>query len=151
MDILWDLGSATVADVHARLQDRPIAYTTVLSTLTILERKAYVRHTMRGKANVYKPRVERDAARRTVVENVLATFFEGSPRALMLNLLESERLNPDEERRLRSLLEDTSRRKRLADAGYDRSQEFTWAASAEAHLASYRRAAEQTAADVSAV
>jgi predicted transcriptional regulator len=41
-----------------------------------------------------------------VVENVLATFFEGSPRALMLNLLDSERLNPDEERRLRSLLED---------------------------------------------
>ena len=106
MDILWELGSATVAEVHARLEDRPIAYTTVLSTLTILERKAYVRHTMRGKANVYKPRVERDAARRTVVENVLATFFEGSPRALMLNLLDSERLNPEEERRLRSLLEE---------------------------------------------
>ena len=105
MNILWALGSATVAEIHARLEDRPIAYTTVLSTLTILERKAYVRHTTRGKANVYKPRVERDAARRTVVDNVLATFFDGSPRALMLNLLASERLSPDEERRLRSLLE----------------------------------------------
>ncbi|MEA2663454.1 MAG: hypothetical protein QOJ39_1768 [Candidatus Eremiobacteraeota bacterium] len=106
MNILWDLGSATVADVHARLEDRPIAYTTVLSTLTILERKGYVRHTTRGKANVYKSRVERDAARRSVVENVLATFFDGSPRALMLNLLDSERLNAEEERRLRTLLED---------------------------------------------
>ncbi|HEX3548810.1 MAG TPA: BlaI/MecI/CopY family transcriptional regulator [Candidatus Elarobacter sp.] len=106
MDILWDLGSGTVADVHARLADRPIAYTTVLSTLTILERKGYVRHTTRGKANVYKPRVERDAARRTVVENVLSTFFDGSPRALMLNLLDSERLSAEEERRLRSLLEE---------------------------------------------
>ncbi len=105
MDILWDLGSATVADIHARLDDRPIAYTTVLSTLTILERKGYVRHTMRGKANVYKPRVERDVARRTVVENVLATFFDGSARALMLNLLNSERLSPEEERRLRALLD----------------------------------------------
>src|ERR1035437_676958 len=79
MDILWDLDSATVSDVHARLEDRPIAY---------------------------KPRVERDAARRTVVENVLATFFDGSPRALMLNLLDSERLSAEEERRLRTLLED---------------------------------------------
>ena len=105
MNILWDLGSATVAEIHVRLEDRPIAYTTVLSTLTILERKAYVRHTTRGKANVYKPRVERDTARRTVVDNVLATFFEGSPRALMLNLLASERLSTDEERRLRTLLE----------------------------------------------
>ena len=105
MDILWDLGNATVAEIHAHLADRPIAYTTVLSTLTILERKSYVRHTVRGKANVYKPRVERDAARLTVVENMLSTFFDGSPRALMLNLLESERLSPEEERRLRALLE----------------------------------------------
>jgi BlaI family transcriptional regulator, penicillinase repressor len=105
MDILWDLGSGTVAEIHGRLADHPIAYTTVLSTLTILERKNYVRHTVRGKANVYKARVERDAARRTVVDNVLSTFFDGSARALMLNLLDSERLSPDEERRLRDLLE----------------------------------------------
>jgi glycosyltransferase involved in cell wall biosynthesis len=52
---------------------------------------------------------------------------------------------------LRSLLADGERRETLGEAGYARSQEFTWAASAEAHMASYRRAAEQTAADVSAV
>ena len=106
MDVVWDLGNATVAEVHARLEQHPIAYTTVLSTLTILERKSYVRHTVRGKANVYRPRVERDAARRTVVANVLTTFFGGSTRALMLNLLEAETLGPEEERRLRALLED---------------------------------------------
>ncbi len=106
MDILWDLGNATVAEIHARLQDRPIAYTTVLSTLTILERKGYVRHTVRGKANVYKTRVGREDARRSVIENVLATFFDDSPRMLMLNLLRTERLDPAEERRLRALLED---------------------------------------------
>jgi BlaI family penicillinase repressor len=105
MNILWDLGSGTVAEIHGRLADHPIAYTTVLSTLTILERKNYVRHTVRGKANVYKPRVERDAARRTVVDNLLSTFFDGSARALMLNLLDSEKLSADEERRLRDLLE----------------------------------------------
>jgi predicted transcriptional regulator len=106
MDILWDLGSATVADVHARLAgDHPIAYTTVLSTLTILERKKYVRHTVRGKANVYATCVERNEARQSVVANVLETFFNGSARALMVNLLASERLDPDEEQRLRALLE----------------------------------------------
>ena len=52
---------------------------------------------------------------------------------------------------LRALLDDPARRESLGEAGYARSQEFTWAASAEAHIASYRRAAEQTAADVSAV
>ncbi len=44
---------------------------------------------------------------------------------------------------LRALLDDPVRRDALADAGYARSQEFTWEASAEAHLAAYQRAAEQ--------
>jgi len=88
MDILWELGSATVAEVHSRLEDRPIAYTTVLSTLTILERKAYVRHTVRGKANVYKPRVERDA-RAVRWWRTCWRLLRGIARALMLNLLDS--------------------------------------------------------------
>jgi glycosyltransferase involved in cell wall biosynthesis len=52
---------------------------------------------------------------------------------------------------LRALLDDTVRREALAIAGHARAQEFTWAASAEAHMACYRRAAEQHAADVTAV
>ena len=44
---------------------------------------------------------------------------------------------------LRGLLDDPPRRQALGAAGYDRSQEFTWAASAEAHMASYQRAAAQ--------
>ena len=52
---------------------------------------------------------------------------------------------------LRALLGDQARRDALGAAGYARAQEFTWAASAEAHMACYRRAAEQTAADASAV
>jgi glycosyltransferase involved in cell wall biosynthesis len=41
---------------------------------------------------------------------------------------------------LSALLDDEARRQGLADAALARAQEFTWAASAEAHLASYSRA-----------
>jgi glycosyltransferase involved in cell wall biosynthesis len=44
---------------------------------------------------------------------------------------------------LRGLLDDPVRRAALSEAGYARSQDFTWAASAAAHVASYKRAAEQ--------
>jgi glycosyltransferase involved in cell wall biosynthesis len=44
---------------------------------------------------------------------------------------------------LRSLLDDPVRREALGTAGHARAQEFSWAASAEAHLASYLRAAGQ--------
>jgi glycosyltransferase involved in cell wall biosynthesis len=51
---------------------------------------------------------------------------------------------------LRALLDDPARRATLGALGYARSQEFTWAASAAAHLASYKRAADQGAADTRA-
>jgi glycosyltransferase involved in cell wall biosynthesis len=47
---------------------------------------------------------------------------------------------------LRGLLDDPERRTALGEAGYARAEEFTWAASATAHLASYKRAADQAAA-----
>jgi glycosyltransferase involved in cell wall biosynthesis len=51
---------------------------------------------------------------------------------------------------LRALLDDPERRAQLGAAGHARAQEFTWAASAAAHLASYKRAADQGAADTRA-
>lgn len=51
---------------------------------------------------------------------------------------------------LRSLLADDERRAALGAAAYTRAQEFTWAASAAAHLASYKRAAEQKSLDAHA-
>ncbi|MBV9381453.1 MAG: glycosyltransferase family 4 protein [Streptosporangiaceae bacterium] len=48
---------------------------------------------------------------------------------------------------LRALLDDPERRAALGMAGHARAQEFTWAASAEAHLACYQRAADQHTAD----
>lgn len=44
---------------------------------------------------------------------------------------------------LRDLIDNEAHRQRLAEAGRARAEEFTWAGSAEAHLAAYRRALEQ--------
>jgi glycosyltransferase involved in cell wall biosynthesis len=43
---------------------------------------------------------------------------------------------------LRALLDDPERRAVLSAAGHSRAQDFTWAASATAHVASYKRAAD---------
>ena len=51
---------------------------------------------------------------------------------------------------LRALLDDPERRATLGAAGYTRAQEFTWAASSAAHLACYKRAADQQATDTRA-
>ena len=64
MDVLWKKEAATVSDVVAALPGKePLAYSTVLTTLRILERKGYLSHEKEGRAYVYQPVVGREEAR----------------------------------------------------------------------------------------
>jgi predicted transcriptional regulator len=105
MDVLWVRGDGTVTDVSAALGDPPLAYNTVLTTLRILEKKGYVKHRAVGRAFVYSPKVGRDEARSSVIDYVVSRFFDNSPRALMLKLLDTERLDERDVARMRALLE----------------------------------------------
>ena len=104
MDILWQKGSAVVTDVVAGLANSVVAYNTVLTTLRILERKGYVRHTKEGRAFVYHPVVERGEASRKAVRNLVKRFFQDSPELLILNVLEDEQLAESELERLKRLI-----------------------------------------------
>jgi predicted transcriptional regulator len=104
MDILWEKGSAVVTDVVGALANAAVAYNTVLTTLRILERKGYVRHTKEGRAFVYHPVVERGEASRTAVRNLMKRFFQDSPELLILNVLEDEQLDEGELGRLKRLI-----------------------------------------------
>jgi predicted transcriptional regulator len=104
MDILWEKGSAVVTDVVAALASHAVAYNTVLTTLRILERKGYVRHTKEGRAFVYHPVVERGEASRKAVRNLMKRFFQDSPELLILNVLEDEALAETEIVRLKRLI-----------------------------------------------
>ncbi|HYZ17512.1 MAG TPA: BlaI/MecI/CopY family transcriptional regulator [Candidatus Acidoferrum sp.] len=105
MQVLWERGESTVAEVVEAIGDPPLAYNTVLTTLRILEQKSYVRHKASGRAFIYRAVVARDEAQRTVVQHVLSRFFDGSPRELFLNLLETEAVDDGELDRLRELIE----------------------------------------------
>jgi predicted transcriptional regulator len=105
MDVLWARGDGTVTDVAGALGDPPLAYNTVLTTLRILEKKGYVKHRAVGRAFVYSPKVGRDEARSSVIDYVVSRFFDNSPRALMLKLLDTEQLDERDLARMRSLLE----------------------------------------------
>jgi predicted transcriptional regulator len=104
MDILWQKGSAGVTEVVAGLDNSAVAYNTVLTTLRILERKGYVRHTKEGRAFVYHPVVERGEASRKAVRNLVKRFFQDSPELLILNVLEDEGLEEGELARLKRMI-----------------------------------------------
>jgi predicted transcriptional regulator len=104
MEILWGKGSAGVTDVVGAMPNSVVAYNTVLTTLRILERKGYVRHTKEGRAFVYHPVVERGEASRKAVRNLVKRFFQNSPELLILNVLEDEQLDESEMERLKRLI-----------------------------------------------
>ncbi len=105
MQVVWEKGTATVGEVVSALRDRPsLAYSTVLTTLRILEEKGYLRHGRRGRAFVYRPAVAREQAQRRAVKFVLSRFFQDSPELLLVNILENEKLDPEELARLRRMI-----------------------------------------------
>ena len=109
MEVLWKKGAATVAEVAEALPKKlDLAYNTVLTTLRILEDKGYVRHSKpkEGRAFVYAPVVSREQASQSALRTLLSRFFGGSPEALVLNLIEDEKLSEEERRRIRRLLEE---------------------------------------------
>lgn len=109
MDVLWQKGRATVADIAEELPKQlGLAYNTVLTTMRILEVKGYVRHDKpkQGRAFIYRPVVSRDQASRSAVRQLLGRFFGNSAEALVLNLLEAEDLNEQEKERIRALLKE---------------------------------------------
>ena len=105
MAVLWETGSATVAEVRDAL-DEPFAYTTVLTVLRTLEEKGYVGHSQEGKAHRYHPLVEREAAGDSALGRVVSKMFSGSPEMLLTHLVSDRRLSEVELQRLRQLLED---------------------------------------------
>jgi predicted transcriptional regulator len=109
MEVLWRKGTATVSEVVEGLpKSVPLAYSTVLTTLRILESKGYLRHVKDGRAFVYQPLVARGQAQESAVKHLVRHFFEGSPELLMLNLIESRQIDPKELARLKKKIEAAS-------------------------------------------
>jgi len=109
MEVLWDVGPSTVAEVKDRVTD-DLAYTTVLSILRTLESKGYVTHDADGKAHRYSALIERDAARRSALQAMAEKFFKGSTAVLLTHLVADEKLKPEDVRRLRALLAKRGRK-----------------------------------------
>jgi BlaI family transcriptional regulator, penicillinase repressor len=107
MTVLWQLETATVADVVAGLtKTQAVTYSTVQTMLRILETKGYVAHEKVARAFVYRPLVDEAHARRRALRHLVSRFFNGSPSLLVLNVLEDEQIDPAELKRLKKLIED---------------------------------------------
>ena len=110
MEVMWDKGSATVAEVAEALAGKDgTAYTTILTMMRILREKGYLSCLKQGRAHIYTPTVDRATAASKAVRQLLGKFFAGSPGELVLSFLRDEKLSPEE-------LEDLKRKILESDA-----------------------------------
>jgi BlaI family transcriptional regulator, penicillinase repressor len=110
MDFLFRVGRASAADVLAGIPEPP-SYSAVRAMLRILEEKGHVRHEEEGRAYVYSPTTRKDAARKTALQHLLRTFFDGSTEDAVAALLDlkGQRLSEAELGRIEQLVSDAKR------------------------------------------
>jgi len=105
MRVLWLRGESSVADMVAATADEgTLAYTSVLTTIRVLENKGYVTHRQDGRAFLYNSAIGEQEASRSEVRHVLQRFFGNSREKLLLSLLDDEDISPDELKRLKEAI-----------------------------------------------
>jgi predicted transcriptional regulator len=105
MRVLWARGESTVAEVVAATADEgALAYTSVLTTIRILESKGYVCHRQDGRAFLYSACIGEQEASRSEVRHVLQRFFGNSRERLLLSLLGDDDISPEELKRLKEAI-----------------------------------------------
>lgn len=97
MHIVWQLESCTVRQVHRVLvQRREIAYTTVMTMMSILENKGHLKRHKEGRAFVYEGARSKSAVISRLVDDFLQRVFQGSAQPLVVNLLKDRKISSEE-------------------------------------------------------
>ncbi len=107
MSVLWLEGSGSVAEVREALGE-PLAYTTVLKILQILEAKGAVRHRSEGRAYRYHPVVDAERAGGSALRRVREKIFGGSAERLLACLVADQDCSPEELAGMRQILDGSS-------------------------------------------
>lgn len=109
VEAVYRLGEAAVADVLGELADPP-TYSSVRAMLGLLVRKKVLKQRQDGKRHLYRPAAAVEKTSRTVLKNVLATFFGGEPTDVVAALLDvSDGLSPETLKRMKQLIEDAQK------------------------------------------
>lgn len=106
MDVVYRLGRVTAAEVQEALPDPP-SYSSVRALLRVLEEKGHLRHEQDGPRYVFLPTVAREKARRSALQQLVQTFFDGSTAQTVAALLGApdSKLTDEDFDRLSRLLE----------------------------------------------
>lgn len=112
LKVLWDEAPLPVREVRARLESqaqRPLAHSSVITMLNIMYDKGFLSRRKVGKSFHFSPKVQKEQITGGIIDDLLSRLFDGSPSAMMLNLLETRKVDANELTELRKLITRKSR------------------------------------------
>ena len=95
MQVLWETGPCTVAEVQPKLKAQ-LAYTTVQTMLNVLLRKSKVKRVQEGRAFRYRPTVSRERANGSALHDMVKRMFGGSSEALLMAMVDARQIGAEE-------------------------------------------------------
>ena len=106
VSILWRLKGGTARDVLNAMEDPSLAYTTIATVLTRLEKKGVLQSETRGRERWYRPLLTEGDVKSTMVSSLVSTLFRGNPKALVAHLVREGDVDADELSALKDLLDE---------------------------------------------
>jgi predicted transcriptional regulator len=107
MKVVWRTDEATVRDVYEALQEtRPVAYTTVMTMMRILQEKGYLTKATNDRAHVYRPAKPSQQVIGGMVRDFLDRVFDGASDPLLVHLARDNKLTPKQRRLVKQLIDD---------------------------------------------
>ncbi len=104
---VWNFGEATVKQVQQRiLEDREVAYTTIMTVMKNLADKGYLKYRKDGVTYVYSPAVEPESVRFSLIKDLVTKVFKGSPKELVQTLVQGEDLSDKEREEIKQMIEE---------------------------------------------
>lgn len=106
MGVIWSTSPIAVPDILEQIP-RSLAYTTVMTTVKILEDKGFLSKCgKRGRAYLYQPIIDREQVRRVMTDELANRLFNGSIKSLVLSLVRQNGVTPAELAEVKQLIQD---------------------------------------------
>jgi predicted transcriptional regulator len=107
MKVVWRMDKATVREVYEALREkRPVAYTTVMTMMKILEEKGFLKKTTVERAHLYRPTRPRQQVVGAMVRDFVDRVFDGASESLLLHLARDNKLTDRQRKIVNQLIEE---------------------------------------------
>lgn len=112
LSILWELGDASVRQVHERLsQTKDTGYTTTLKIMQIMHSKGLVSRDEKSRSHIYAPAIDKNDTQSSLLKNLMNTAFGGSAQNLVMQALGQKNPSKEELDEIRAFLDQLENKK----------------------------------------